>query len=89
MRSPGGSRPSGRAAIAPLGDSREEYGIFFQDEILLGEKVRWVIGARGDDVDPIGTVVSPRTSLLVKVKPRHTLRFSYNRAFRAPSMVQT
>ena len=75
-------------SLAPMGDSREEYGIFFQDEILLGEKVRWVIGARGDDIDPIGTVVSPRTSLLVKVKPRHTLRFSYNRAFRAPSMVQ-
>jgi len=75
-------------SIAPLGDSREEYGIFFQDEILFGDKVRWVIGARGDDIDPIGTVVSPRTALLVKVKPRHTLRFSYNRAFRAPSMVQ-
>ncbi len=75
-------------SIAPMGDSREEYGIFVQDEILFGDKVRWVIGARGDDIDPIGTVISPRTSLLVKVKPRHTLRFSYNRAFRAPSMVQ-
>lgn len=75
-------------SIAPMGDSREEYGVFFQDEMLFGEKVRWVVGARRDDIDPIGVVVSPRTSLLIKVKPRHTLRFSYNRAFRAPSMVQ-
>ncbi len=75
-------------SIAPLGDSREEYGVYIQDEILLSDKVRWVIGARGDDIDPIGTVFSPRTSLLVKVAPKHTLRFSYNRAFRAPSMVQ-
>ncbi|NIM00207.1 MAG: TonB-dependent receptor [Acidobacteria bacterium] len=75
-------------SIAPLGDSREEYGIFIQNEMLLSDGVRWVIGVRGDDIDPIGTVVSPRTSLLVKVAPEHTLRFSYNRAFRAPSMVQ-
>ena len=75
-------------SIAPLGDSREEYGVFVQDEILFNNRVRWVIGARGDDIDPIGAVVSPRTSLLVKVKPNHTLRLSYNRAFRAPSMVQ-
>ncbi len=75
-------------SIAPQGDSREEYGIFIQDEILFNERVRWVIGVRADDIDPIGSILSPRTSLLVKVKPRHTLRFSYSRAFRAPSMVQ-
>ncbi|NIR61701.1 MAG: TonB-dependent receptor, partial [Gammaproteobacteria bacterium] len=68
--------------------SREEYGIYVQDEILFGDNVRWVIGARGDDIDPIGTVFSPRTSLIFKVAPKHTMRLSYNRAFRAPSMVQ-
>jgi len=75
-------------SIAPLGESRDEYGAFLQDEILLGDKVRWLIGARVDDLDPIDVAVSPRTSLLVKVKDNHTLRFSFNRAFRAPSMVQ-
>jgi iron complex outermembrane receptor protein len=75
-------------SIAPLGDSRDEFGAFFQDEILLGDKVRWLIGVRVDDLDPIDVAVSPRTSLLVKVADGHTIRFSYNRAFRAPSMVQ-
>ena len=75
-------------SIAPLGDSRDEFGAFFQDEILFGDRLRWLIGARVDDLDPIDVVLSPRTSLLVKANDNHTLRFSYNRAFRSPSMVQ-
>jgi outer membrane receptor protein involved in Fe transport len=75
-------------SIAPLGEDRQEVGIFFQDEIIFNEKFRWLIGGRVDNLDPIDTVFSPRTSLLWTVKPRHTLRFSYNKAFRAPSMVQ-
>jgi outer membrane receptor protein involved in Fe transport len=74
-------------SIAPQGDARDEYGVFLQDEILIGEKVRWLIGARLDDIDPIDTVVSPRTSLLFSPTPRHTFRASFNRAFRAPSLI--
>ncbi|MCP4203035.1 MAG: TonB-dependent receptor [bacterium] len=75
-------------SIAPMGDSREEYGVFVQDEILFSDKFRWLIGARWDDIDPIGSVVSPRTSLLYSPNPNNTFRVSYNRAFRAPSMIQ-
>ncbi len=74
-------------SIAPQGDARDEYGVFVQDEILIGEKVRWLVGARLDDIDPIGSVVSPRTSLLISPTPHHTFRASFNRAFRAPSMI--
>ncbi len=74
-------------SIAPAGDSREEYGVFVQDEILFSDRVRWLIGARWDDIDPIGSVVSPRTSLMFSVNPNNTFRVSYNRAFRAPSMI--
>ena len=74
-------------SIAPQGDSRDEYGVFLQDEILIGDKARWLIGARLDDIDPIGSVVSPRTSLLISPTPNHTFRVSFNRAFRAPSMI--
>lgn len=74
-------------SIAPAGDKRDEYGVFIQDEILLGDKARWLIGARWDDIDPIGSVVSPRTSFLVSPSPNHTFRASFNRAFRAPSMI--
>ncbi len=73
--------------IAPMGDNRDEYGVFVQDEILIGDKVRWLIGARYDDIDPIGGVTSPRTSLMISPTPAHTLRFSFNRAFRAPSLI--
>ena len=74
-------------SIAPAGDSREEYGVFVQDEILVNDKFRWLIGARWDDIDPIGSVVSPRTSLMYSPNPNNTFRLSYNRAFRAPSMI--
>jgi outer membrane receptor protein involved in Fe transport len=59
-----------------------------QDEILLGEHVRWLVGARWDDIDPIGSVVSPRTSVLLSPDSNHTFRLSFNRAFRAPSLIQ-
>jgi iron complex outermembrane receptor protein len=74
--------------IAPEGDSRDEFGVFLQDEILLGDHVRWLVGARWDDIDPIGSVVSPRTSVLLSPDSNHTFRLSFNRAFRAPSLIQ-
>jgi len=75
-------------SIAPAGDNRNEYGIYLQDEILFTDKWRWLVGARWDDIDPIGSVVSPRTTLMFSPTPQHTLRASYNRAFKAPSMIQ-
>lgn len=74
--------------IAPLGEQRDELGAFFQDEIFLGNKLRWLIGARVDDIDPLDTVVSPRTSLMISPAPQHTVRLSYNQAFRAPALVE-
>ncbi len=73
--------------IAPEGDNRDELGAFLQGELALGDHVRWLIGSRVDDIDPIGTVVSPRTSLMLSPNPDHTFRLSYNQAFRAPSLV--
>ena len=62
-------------SIAPLGKERNEYGAFISDEVLFG-KARWVVGARWDDIDPIGSVVSPRTSFLYSPIPNHTMRLS-------------
>jgi len=75
-------------SIAPLDDSRTELGAFLEDRITLSDKVQVNVGARVDWFDTIGTTFSPRTSLLVKPHEDHTLRFAYNRAFRAPSLVQ-
>ena len=74
-------------SIAPGGEQRDEYGIFLQDEILIGDRVRWTIGSRFDNIDPIGSVISPRTALLFSPVPNQTFRISYNRAYRAPSMI--
>ena len=60
---------------------------FAQDELLLGSKLRWVGGLRWDNIEPIGSVVSPRTSLLFSPLRDHTLRISFNRAFRAPTVI--
>jgi outer membrane receptor protein involved in Fe transport len=75
-------------SIAPRGNQRVEYGGFLQDEMLFGP-VRWVLGARWDNIDPIGSVYSPRTALLYSPMPNHTLRVSFSRAFRAPSVINT
>ena len=73
--------------IAPRGTKKKEWGVFLQDEILLGDKVRWIIGARYDDIAPIDPVVTPRTSLLFAPNTHHTFRISYNEAFRTPSVI--
>ncbi len=49
--------------------------------------MRWVIGGRYDDIDPIDGVFTPRTSLLFAPNTHHTFRVSYNEAFRTPSAI--
>ena len=75
-------------SIAPGEDSREEVGVFLQDQIEIGDKWKWLVGARWDDIDPVGSNVSPRTSLMYSPTPDHNFRISYNEAFRAPSLVE-
>jgi iron complex outermembrane receptor protein len=75
-------------SIAPRGDNREEGGAYVQDEIFINDYLRWNVGARVDKFDVIdGAVFSPRTALIVKPRPEHAIRFSYNKAFRSPSLI--
>jgi outer membrane receptor protein involved in Fe transport len=75
-------------SIAPLSDNRTEFGVYVQDEIFLSNHFRWTIGARGDRFDYLDSfVLSPRTALLIKPQPNQTFRLSYNRAYRAPSVI--
>ncbi|MFQ5792236.1 MAG: TonB-dependent receptor plug domain-containing protein, partial [Acidobacteriota bacterium] len=75
-------------SIAPGGDNRDEGGFYIQDEIFLSEHFRWNVGGRIDKFDVLDDVVfSPRTTFMVKPRPEHSLRFSFNKAFRAPSFV--
>ncbi|MGE0591699.1 MAG: TonB-dependent receptor plug domain-containing protein [Vicinamibacterales bacterium] len=74
--------------IAPGGSNRNEGGVYLQDEIFLSDRYRWVVGGRVDKFSSIDNAVfSPRTTFLIKPAERHTVRLSFNRAFRAPSFV--
>lgn len=75
-------------SLAPEGDSRNDAGIFIEDRIFLHPKLEMSVGARLDYFDTIGTVVSPRASLLVKPTSNQSIRTSYSRAYRPPSMVE-
>ena len=75
-------------SIAPLGDSRSEGGAYIQDELFLSDYVRLNLGARIDKFSILkDAVFSPRTTLILKPRPEHAIRLSYNRAYRAPSLV--
>lgn len=75
-------------SLATLENNRKEGGLYIQDEIFLGDRVRLVVGARGDKFTSIeNPVFSPRVALLLKPDLKSTIRLSYNRAFRAPSAI--
>jgi iron complex outermembrane receptor protein len=77
-------------SIAPRGDNRTEGGAYFQDEIFLSDRFRWLVGGRADAFSVIDKFVfSPRTTFMFKPTPEHALRVSYNKAFRAPSFVNS
>ena len=73
--------------LAPLAENRVEIGGYLQDEIFW-ERFRLVLGGR---VDKFGNrsapKVSPRIAFLVKPAEDHAVTLSYNRAFRAPSVI--
>jgi outer membrane receptor protein involved in Fe transport len=69
--------------------SRTEGGAYLQDEVLLSERFRWVIGARVDKFSNLnGAAFSPRTTFVVKPAPGQTFRASYNRAYLAPLILE-
>jgi iron complex outermembrane receptor protein len=75
-------------SLAPQADSRTEGGFYIQDDIFLHERLRFVLGGRVDGFSNLdGAVFSPRTALMIKPSVNQTIRVSYNRAYRAPSVV--
>ena len=73
--------------LAPSAQDRNEVGGYVQDEIAFG-RFRFNIGGRvdkfGNLADP---VFSPRLAALFKLLPDQSLRVSFNRAFRSPSVI--
>ena len=76
-------------SVAADAADRREIGLFAQDEIALSRRWRWFLGARWEDVDPIGSRLSPRTSLLFSPSPRHTFRLGFHESYRNPTAINT
>ena len=75
-------------SLAPDSEDRNEGGAYIQDEIFLSNQFRWAIGGRIDKFSSIDSAVfSPRTTSMYKPTSNHTFRVSFNRAFRAPSLI--
>ena len=73
--------------IAPNAENRTELGAYAQDEIFL-DPVRLTVGGRIDKFGNLSDpVFSPRIAAVFKVLPDQSLRVSYNRAFRSPSVI--
>ncbi len=75
-------------SIAPEADDRTEFGVYGQDEIFISDHFRWIVGARVDRFDFLDDFVfSPRTTFMIKPQADQAIRFSYNRAYRSPSVI--
>ena len=75
-------------SLAPLGESRNEGGAYVQDEMFLGKYFRWLRRRARGQVHVIDDAeFSPRTTLMFKPSAAQTVRVSFNRAYRAPSLI--
>jgi iron complex outermembrane receptor protein len=75
-------------SLAPAAENRKEGGAYIQDDIFLYQALRFVLGGRIDAFSNLSDpVFSPRVAVLLKPDPNHTFRVSFNRAYRAPSVI--
>src|SRR3990172_7869350 len=73
---------------APQEHNRNEGGIYIQDEIFF-RRWRFVVGARVDKYDVVeNPVFSPRMTAMFYAVPTQSIRVSFNRAFRAPALIE-
>jgi iron complex outermembrane receptor protein len=73
--------------MAPGSKDRNELGAYLQEEFFVS-RFRLAAGVRADKFGNLDHwVFSPRVSLMYKPTPEHSLRASYNRAFRSPSVI--
>jgi outer membrane receptor protein involved in Fe transport len=71
--------------LAPATKGRNEIGAYVQDEVFVG-RFRFSLGARLDKFGNLGTpVFSPRFTAMYQPVSGHSVRFAFNRAFRAPT----
>jgi iron complex outermembrane receptor protein len=73
--------------LAPDSQDRNEFGAYLQEEFFVS-KFRLAAGVRADKFGNLDNwVLSPRVSVMFKPRPDQSIRASYNRAFRSPSVI--
>src|SRR5256714_61823 len=73
--------------IAPASENRTEIGGYVQDEIFF-DKFRFTVGGRVDKFGNLSDpVFSPRVAAIFKPVADQSVRVSYNKAFRSPSVI--
>ncbi len=65
--------------------SINNYVFYFQDDIVLNEKINFVIGVRADVHSTFGLYPSPKLSAMYRIKS-NVLRFNYAKGFRSPTL---
>jgi iron complex outermembrane receptor protein len=74
-------------SIAPNVEDRTEIGVYAQEEFFV-DRFRFAAGVRVDKFGNIDrAMVAPRISATFKPVEDHSLRVSWNRAFRSPSAI--
>jgi iron complex outermembrane receptor protein len=76
-------------SLTPDVHDKQDAGVFLEDEIFLGDRWRLRLGARADWFDTFGFTASPRLGLIFHATPAQSFRFAYNRAYVAPSLVES
>lgn len=86
----GGSIRSDRfdVSIAPADRGRVEGGAFVEDQATINSVLAVTVGGRVDKFDTTDAVFAPRLGAVMTVSPRHSFRVTYNRAYRAPSLLE-
>jgi outer membrane receptor protein involved in Fe transport len=74
--------------IAPRDRGRLDAGAFIEDHVSVSQQLSVVVGGRLDKFDTTGAVFAPRLGVVVSPIAGHSFRMTYNRAYRAPSLLE-
>jgi len=67
-------------------NNQENFGFFMQDEFIITSAWRLLTAIRLDKVENIAPVVTPKVSVLIRALNNLSLRASFGRGFRAPTL---
>ena len=75
-------------SIAPDRRGRFDVAAFLEDRVFVSPLLSFVVGGRFDNFDTTGAVFAPRLGAVLSPTPAHSFRAAYNRAYRAPTLLE-